>query len=81
MHSIIMVVKLQSVDDIVSKFPIKTLPKLDGEPTYESINSLIQIKLTENVSTLTAQSAHALKTVSTLTGAPTPKPKSNVQMK
>ena len=38
-----MVVKAQSVDDIVSKFPIKTLPKIDGEPTYESINTIIQM--------------------------------------
>ena len=38
-----MVVKAQSVDDIVSKFPIKTLPKIDGEPTYESINAIMQM--------------------------------------
>ena len=38
-----MVVKAQSVDDIISKFPIKTLPKIDGEPTYESINAIMQM--------------------------------------
>ena len=35
--------KSQSVDDIVSKFPIKTLPRIDGEPTYESINNIMKI--------------------------------------
>ena len=48
-----MVVKAQSVDDIVSKFPVKTLPKLDGEPTYENINSLMQM-LYANAATLTS---------------------------
>ena len=38
-------------------------------------------KLTENVTTLTAQLAQALKTMSTLTGASAPNPKFNAQMK
>jgi hypothetical protein len=31
-----------SVDDIVSKFPNKTLPNIAGEPNYEAINQLVQ---------------------------------------
>ena len=31
-----------SVDDIVSKFPIKTLPIITSEPNYESINKMVQ---------------------------------------
>ena len=46
-----MAVKSQSVDDIVSKFPIKTLPRIDGEPTYENINEMMQI-LYANAATL-----------------------------
>ena len=43
--------KSKSVDEIVSKFPIKTLPLIDGEPTYESINNIMQI-LYANAATL-----------------------------
>ena len=46
-----MAVKSQSVDDIVSKFPIKTIPRIDGEPTYESINEIMQM-LYANAATL-----------------------------
>ena len=46
-----MAVKSQSVDNIVSKFLIKKLPQIDGEPTYESINEMMQI-LYANVATL-----------------------------
>lgn len=30
------------VDDIVAKFPIKTLPRIVGEPEYSTINDLVQ---------------------------------------
>ena len=43
--------KSQLVDDIVSKLPIKTLSRIDGEPTYESINNIMQI-LYANAATL-----------------------------
>ena len=46
-----MAVKSQSVDDIVAKFPLKTLPRIDGEPTYESINAMMQM-LYANAATL-----------------------------
>ena len=45
-----MAVQTQSVDNIVSKFPIKSLPRI-GEPTFESINKMIQI-LYANAATL-----------------------------
>ena len=32
-----------SVDDIVAKFPVKTIPPIQGEPNYESINEIIQV--------------------------------------
>jgi hypothetical protein len=31
-----------SADDIVSKFPVKTLPTIHGEPDYETINNMVQ---------------------------------------
>jgi hypothetical protein len=31
-----------SVDDIMSKFPIKILPTITGEPDYETINHMVQ---------------------------------------
>lgn len=31
-----------SIEDIITKFPGKVLPKIDCEPTYEVINELIQ---------------------------------------
>ena len=31
-----------SVDDIIAKFPMKTLPILSGEPDYASINIMVQ---------------------------------------
>ena len=32
-----------SVDDVVSKFPIKTMPKIDGETNYSNINTMMQL--------------------------------------
>ena len=32
-----------SVDDIVAKFPMKTMPKIDGEPDYININTMMQL--------------------------------------
>ena len=37
-----MAVKALSVEDIVSKFPIKALPPINGEPTYSGINDMMQ---------------------------------------
>lgn len=31
-----------STDDIIAKFPHNTLPRIEGEPTYESINEMSQ---------------------------------------
>lgn len=39
------------IDDIVSKFPVKELPRIEGEPNYETINELVQI-LYGNAATL-----------------------------
>ena len=50
-----MAIKAQSVDGIVSKFPMKKLPHIDGEPTYESINEIMQM-LYANAATLTTTS-------------------------
>ena len=46
-----MAVKLQLIDDIVEKFWIKTLPHIDREPLYESINKIMQL-LYVNAATL-----------------------------
>ena len=35
-------IKAHTVDEIVAKFPVKTLPVITGEPTYETINELVQ---------------------------------------
>ena len=43
--------KPQSVDDIISKFRIKKLTKIHGEPTYESISKISQ-ELYTNAATL-----------------------------
>ena len=32
-----------SVDDVVAKFPMKTMPKIDGEPNYRNINTMMQL--------------------------------------
>ena len=32
-----------SVDDIVAKFPIKTIPTIQGEPDYASISNMVQL--------------------------------------
>ena len=32
-----------SGDDVVSKFPIKTMPKIDTEPDYSNINTMMQL--------------------------------------
>jgi hypothetical protein len=33
-----------SIDDIVAKFPVKTLPAIiQGDPDYESINQMMQL--------------------------------------
>ena len=47
--------KSQSVDDIVAKFPIKTLPHINGEPTYESINEVIQLLYTSTATIPTTE--------------------------
>ncbi len=36
-------VKPTSVDDIVAKFPTKVLPRIDGEPNYETISNMNQL--------------------------------------
>ena len=43
--------KLQTIEEIISKFTVKHLPKIDGEPTYESINQWMQL-LYANTATL-----------------------------
>ena len=32
-----------SVDDVVAKFPMKAMPKIDGEPDYGNINTMMQL--------------------------------------
>jgi hypothetical protein len=32
-----------SVDDIISKFPTKTIPTIQGEPDYGSISNMVQL--------------------------------------
>ena len=32
-----------SVDDVVAKFPMKTMPKIDRELDYENINKMMQL--------------------------------------
>ena len=32
-----------SVDDVVAKFSMKTMPKIDGEPDYGNINTMMQL--------------------------------------
>ena len=32
-----------SVDDVVYKFPIKTMPKIDRDPDYRKINTMMQL--------------------------------------
>ena len=32
-----------SVDDVVAKFPMKTMPKIDREPDYGNINTMMQL--------------------------------------
>ena len=39
------------VDKIVTKFPVKSIPRIKGEPNYESINKVIHI-LYRNTATL-----------------------------
>ena len=46
-----MVEKSQLVEEIISKFTVKNLPKIDCEPTYESINQWMQL-LYANAATL-----------------------------
>ena len=46
-----MVGKSQTVEEIISKFTVKQLPKIDGEPMYESINRWMQ-SLYANAATL-----------------------------
>ena len=40
-----------SVDDVVAKFPMKTMPKIDGEPDYGNINTMMQL-LYDNAASL-----------------------------
>ena len=42
-----------SVDDVVSNFPIKTMPKIDGEPDYNNINTMMQLLYGNAASLLT----------------------------
>ena len=46
-----MAVQTHLVDNIVSKFPINSLHRIDGEPRYESLNEMIQM-LYANAATL-----------------------------
>ena len=46
-----MVGKFQLVEEIISKFMVKHLPKNDGEPAYEIINQWMQ-SLYANAATL-----------------------------
>ena len=32
-----------SVDDVVSTFPMKKMPKIDGDPDYSNINTMMQL--------------------------------------
>ena len=32
-----------SVEDVVAKLPMKTMPKIDGEPDYGNINTMMQL--------------------------------------
>ena len=32
-----------SVDDVVAKFPMKAMPKIDGYPNYGNINTMMQL--------------------------------------
>jgi hypothetical protein len=32
-----------SVDDIIGKFPTKTIPTIQGEPDYASISNMVQL--------------------------------------
>jgi hypothetical protein len=41
-----------TIDDIITKFPHKRLPIIDGEPDYTSINTMVQL-LYSNAATLT----------------------------
>jgi hypothetical protein len=41
-----------TIDDIITKFPNKRLPIIDGEPDYTSINTMVQL-LYSNAATLT----------------------------
>ena len=40
-----------SVDNVVAKFPMKTMPKIDGEPDYGNINTMMQL-LYDNAASL-----------------------------
>ena len=39
-----------TIDDIAGKFPIKTIPSIDGEPTYATIHTLLQLLYTNAAS-------------------------------
>ena len=32
-----------SVDDVTAKFPVKTIPIIQGEPDYTTINNMVQL--------------------------------------
>ena len=42
---------VHSVDDVVAKFPMETMPKIDGDPEYGNINTTMQL-LYENAASL-----------------------------
>ena len=42
-----------SVDDVVAKFPMKTMHKIDGEPDYNNINTMMQLLYGNATSPLT----------------------------
>ena len=43
-----------SVDDVIAKFPMKAMPKIDGEPDYGNINTMMQLLYGNAASLLTA---------------------------
>jgi hypothetical protein len=51
---------LSSAEDIVAKFPIKTIPTINREPDYETINTMVQTLYgnTASLATTTGGGAH-----------------------
>ena len=42
-HQSIIDIMVFSVDDVVSKFPMKTMPEINGEPDYGNTNTMMQL--------------------------------------